>query len=85
MGGGTIITTCLNKYFLAVSLHIYQLCYLSGPHIQEDRFLASKLRIWGPFKKIEPKSWKIFSFDIYLGKIETIDGPLYLEAAEGNS
>ena len=47
-GGGTIITTGLNKYFPTdfwLFLYIYQLCYISGPPMQKELSLASKLCI----------------------------------------
>ena len=40
MWGGAIITTT----------HINYHCYTSGLPMQKDKSLASKLRIWGPFK-----------------------------------
>ena len=52
-GGGDIMTTGLKKYFLTDSwlfLYTYQLCYISGPPMQKELNLASKLWICGPFK-----------------------------------
>ena len=46
--GGAIITTGLNKYFPTdfwLFLYIYQLCYISGPPMQKELSLASKLCI----------------------------------------
>ena len=46
--GGAIMTTGLNKYFLAdfwLFLYTYQLCYISGPTMQKELTLASKLWI----------------------------------------
>jgi hypothetical protein len=42
------------KYFPAdfwLFLYIYQFCYISGPPIQEEMYLASKLMILGENKK----------------------------------
>ena len=52
MGGG-YCNHGLKKYFLAdicLFLYTYQLCYISGPPIQKEMVLASKLWLWGPFK-----------------------------------
>jgi hypothetical protein len=66
-GWGAIITTGLNKYFPTdfwLFLYIYQLCYTSGPAVQKELSLASKL--FEGLLKIESISSKKVGFKIHV-------------------